>query len=129
MDITLPDGIAFSRTRGSLDFKVNGTGEEVGFAMTQINARRVAGGTVYRFKIDDAERTRATAFWDRQGGIKNFTPSFSFCRTGPHDRKQTIRYSLYRPGFGSTAEQELSAAGMARVTRDLAPCPTVERAD
>lgn len=129
LDITLPDGIAFLRPNGNLRFEGNDAGAQEGFAITRINARRVAGGTTYRFTIDDADRSRATEMWDRQGGIKDFTPSFSFCSTGPHDRRRSIRYSLYRPGFGSTAEHELSAAGMARVTRDLAPCPTPERAD
>ncbi|MDH2326711.1 hypothetical protein QCN27_07510 [Cereibacter sp. SYSU M97828] len=124
IDITLPDGIAFSRPSGSL-----GAGGAEAFVMSQVDARRVAGGITYRFKIDEAERTRATAVWDRHGGIKDFTPSFSFCRTGPHDRKQPIRYSLYRPGFGSTPSKQLSAAGMARVLRGIAPCPTRERAD
>ncbi|WP_136683294.1 hypothetical protein [Falsirhodobacter xinxiangensis] len=129
IDITLTDGIGLSQPRGGLTFELEKTGATETFELSQIGARRVEGGTAYRLRVAANERERATAFWDRHGAVEDFTPNFPLCRTSARAPRESIRYSLYLPGFGSTPQQEMSGPRLARILRQIAPCPTPERAD
>ncbi|MDB6453989.1 hypothetical protein [Falsirhodobacter sp. 20TX0035] len=130
LDVTLTPGLGLYRPDATVDFRNfskerparRSQEEEIPLILTRSQAD--GSRITYRFIVRDAEsQSRAMDFWDRHGQVPSFVPRLPLCRNAGTGGQERISYRLYRPGFGSTATQEMGPEKLRTILPDLRPCP------